>query len=246
MLPEENDMCTLGCLQFGQKYLSADEVKGKRVIEVGSYNVNGSPRAHIETLRPSEYIGVDIEEGNGVDVVCRAEDVRKLYGDESFDIVVSTEMIEHVRDWRTILSNLKNICRPNGIILITTRSLGYRYHGWPYDFWRYESSDMERIFSDCQIIKIEQDMDEPGVFLKAIKPANFMENDLAEVELYSVVTETRVKNIDAGVLKEFLDRHEDECRSLEKVTIKGRVRRSIRDSYWRAKKLVRRVVGSTL
>ncbi len=243
MLPEENDMCTLGCLQFGEKYLSKDEVKGKRVIEVGSYNVNGSPRAHIETLRPSEYIGVDIEEGNGVDVVCRAEDVRKLYGDESFDIVVSTEMIEHVRDWRMIISNLKNICRPNGIMLITTRSLGYRYHGWPYDFWRYEASDMERIFSDCQIIKIEQDMDEPGIFLKAIKPANFMENDLAEVELYSVVTETRVKSIDAGVLKEFLDRHEDECRSLEKETIKGRVRRVIRDSYWKAKKLARRIVG---
>jgi SAM-dependent methyltransferase len=241
---EENDMCTLGCLQFGEKYLSTDEVKGKRVIEVGSYNVNGSPRAHLETLRPSEYIGVDIEEGNGVDVVCRAEDVRKMFGDNSFDVVVSTEMIEHVRDWRTILSNLKNLCRPNGVILVTTRSFGYRYHGWPYDFWRYEASDMERIFSDCRITNLEQDEAEPGVFIKVIKPADFRENNLSDVELYSVVTGTRSKNIDESVLKEFLDKRKDECRSLEKVTIKGRVRRRVRDSYWKIKKLARSVVGS--
>jgi predicted SAM-dependent methyltransferase len=239
-------MCTLGSLRFGENNLSTAEVKGKRVIEIGSYNVNGGPRAHIEKLRPAEYIGVDIEEGNGVDVVCRAEDVRKRYGDESFDVVVSTEMLEHVRDWRTILSNLKNICRPNGVILVTTRSFGYRYHGWPYDFWRYEPSDMERIFSDCRIIKIEQDMVEPGVFLKAIKPDKFRENDLSDIELYSVVTGKRVKNIDERVLNEFLDKHKDGCRSDERVTIKGRVRRYVRDSYGRAKKLARRVAGHAL
>lgn len=52
-------MCTQSCIQFGTKNLSREEIQGKRVIEVGSLNVNGSLRQTIEALGPREYVGVD-------------------------------------------------------------------------------------------------------------------------------------------------------------------------------------------
>ncbi len=225
-------MCNIFCLKFGENNLSRDEITGKRVIEIGSYNVNGSLRKYIESLQPAQYIGVDIEKGYGVDVVCKGEDIRERFKDESFDLIVSTELMEHVWNWKKILSNMKQLCKPNGVILITTRSYGYPYHGWPYDFWRFEQADMHEIFSDFEIQKLEKDTHEPGVFMKAKKPSLFMERDLSDVKLYSIVSNSRVNEISESVLKDFIEMHANEYRSLERQSLKGKVRKLLRDFYW--------------
>jgi predicted SAM-dependent methyltransferase len=186
-------MCHVSCVMFGIRNLTGDEVEGRRVVEIGSYDVNGSLRPFIESLKPSEYVGVDIKKGPGVDIVCRAENTLERFGEESFDVVISTELLEHVRDWRKVISNMKNICKPNGLILITTRSKGFPYHAYPYDFWRYELPDMKHIFSDCNIVNLKSDMETPGVFIKARKPGKFLETDLSNYELYSVIEKRRVK-----------------------------------------------------
>ena len=186
-------MCHASCINFGIQNLTEKEIQGKRVIEVGSYNVNGSLRNIIEEMSPAEYIGVDITEGPGVDIICNADDLVKKFGENSFDIVISTEMMEHIRNWREVISNLKKLCKPNGIILITTRSYGFEYHGWPYDFWRYEVEDMKEIFSDCNIQSLEPDNLHSGVFIKAIKPINFVEKNFKDYKLHNIVVNQRRK-----------------------------------------------------
>ena len=216
-------MCTPQCIIFGVLNLPKEELQGRKVLEVGSYDVNGSLRPILESWGPAEYVGVDIERGPGVDVVCRAEDVVELFGKESFDIVISTELLEHVKDWRVVISNIKNICTTNGTILITTRSYGFRYHGHPYDFWRFELADMEHIFSDCIIKKLEEDNLAPGVFIKAQKPTRFIEKDLSDYELYSIIADKRVRELDEQVLRAFRKGYRRRVffRSLEKSVKKS-------------------------
>jgi SAM-dependent methyltransferase len=124
-------MCTSNCQAFVQRALKADDVAGKSVIEVGSYDVNGTTRPFIGALGPSEYIGVDIAAGPGVDVVCNAESLAERFGAGRFDVLITTEMLEHVRDWRTVVNNLKDVLKPGGLIVITTRSPGFPMHGYP-------------------------------------------------------------------------------------------------------------------
>jgi len=188
-------MCHVSCIIFGAKNLVKDEISGMDIIEIGSYDLNGSLRSLIESMKPGKYVGVDIIKGPSVDLICRAEDLVGTFGSESFDVVISNELLEHVRDWRKVISNIKNICKPNGIILITTRSYGFFYHGFPYDFWRYELEDMRDIFSDFEILVLEKDPELPGVFVKVRKPTKFVEKDLSNNQLYSVVMNKRVKNI---------------------------------------------------
>jgi len=173
---------------FGAINLDQAEIKGKRVIDVGSYDFNGSIRPLLESWKPSEYIGVDILEGQSVDIVCNADNLVEKFGKESFDVVVSLEMLEHSINWQLSISNIKNICKPGGIILITTRSYGYPCHGYPNDFWRYEIDDMKNIFADCEILSLEKDYQFPGVFIKVRKPLNFVEKNLDRYEIYSMVT----------------------------------------------------------
>lgn len=199
-------MCNRACVDFGQVNLQKEDVCGKGVIEIGAMDVNGSLRPHVESLGPSRYIGVDIQAGPGVDVICDAESLLAVFGPESFELVISTELLEHVRDWRRVVSVMKKLLKSEGLLLITTRSKGFPYHGYPYDFWRYELSDMRVIFADFTIGALQSDPEDPGVFIKARKPRPFKERDISDIELFSVVREERCRDIADGELVGFVAR----------------------------------------
>jgi SAM-dependent methyltransferase len=190
-------MCNNACIEFGRKYLTAKDVAGKRVIEVGAHDINGSLRLTVEPLRPESYTGVDIDEGPGVDRICNIHDLADRFGKESFDIVIATEILEHIRHWRNAITNMKTILKPGGIVLITTRSAGFGYHGYPFDFWRYEVNDMKEMFGDMAIEALETDPLAPGVLLKARKPSGFKECRLDSCKLYSIIKQKRCRTISA-------------------------------------------------
>ena len=182
-------------LEFAKLTLTEEDVKDKSVIEIGSLDVNGSVRPIVEELSPGRYIGVDIQMGPGVDEICDVYEILEKYGQNKFDLLIATELIEHIRDWRKAVRNFKHILTTNGVLFITTRSEGFVYHGYPSDYWRFELSDMETIFSDFIIESLEKDSMLPGVMMKARKPESFSENNLQQHLLYSIVTSTKIRNI---------------------------------------------------
>jgi len=208
-------MCSNSCLIFGARNLGKKEVKDKKVLEVGSCDVNGSLRPIIESWGPAEYIGVDIIKGPGVDMICDVKDLVKTFGKEKFGLIIATELLEHVRDWKRAISNIKNVCQREGVVLITTRSYGKGYHGYPDDFWRYEVKDMRNIFSDFQVLSLEKDKQEPGVFIKVKKPKKFIEKDLSGYKLYSIVANKRVTELEEKHFKSFY---------FTRLAIKGRLK----------------------
>lgn len=189
-------MCDVAVLELFIDDTKLEEFKNKRVLEVGSKYVNGSVRPLIEKFfSPKEYIGVDVESGKFVDLILPAEKILDRFGSESFDFVISTELLEHVVDWRLVVRNMKEVLKHGGYIYVTTRLKGFGYHAYPYDFWRYEVEDMRRIFADFEIAVLKKDHEAPGVFLKARKPENYAPIDLSDIALYSMVLDRRVRDI---------------------------------------------------
>jgi hypothetical protein len=65
-------------------------------------------------------------------------------------------------------------------MLLSTRLKAYPFCQSPYDFYRYEPSDTQSIFSNRDIIDSEEKYDSPGVFVKVNKPDDFAERGLSK------------------------------------------------------------------
>lgn len=142
------------------------------ILEVGSKNVNGTAR----TILPyKSYWGVDIVEGDGVDELVNVYSLRKRFGIERFDVVVATELLEHVEDWADAVYQLVSVCKIGGYVYITTRSEGFPFHEYPIDAWRFSYDDIINIFSPIGVIVAsEKDLTvgSPGVGAVIIRGGN--------------------------------------------------------------------------
>jgi SAM-dependent methyltransferase/predicted O-methyltransferase YrrM len=175
-------VCTDACIAFGREHLGREDVAGKEVLEVGALEVNASLRPDVEALGPKKYLGVDLWLGPGVDEICAAERLAERFGPDSFDVVIATEVLEHIDDWRAAVHSMKTVLRPGGVALLTTRSPGFPYHGYPADYWRFDPELMGRVFADFEVDALAPDPTRPGVFLKAKKRAQWTPVDLSALE----------------------------------------------------------------
>lgn len=150
-------------MSFLRKILTEDVVRDKDVLEVGSFNVNGSARDIVSTLSPATYVGVDmaLQPGYVDEVVC-ASNLTTRFGGSSWDVVVSTEMLEHTEDWEAAVSNMKSVVKPGGLLVVTARSPGFPYHGYTNDYWRFRTVDVAAMFSDFVTLHLADDPSEPG------------------------------------------------------------------------------------
>ena len=160
--------------RFATTALAAADVTGRRVVEAGALNVNGSARGAIEALRPASYLATDMRDGPGVDLVVPAEALAARLGRGCADVMVSTEMLEHAADWGAAVRGMVSALAPGGLLLLTARGPGFPLHGYPEDHWRFTAAQMRRILgaSGLEVLRCEPDPDpaSPGVFALARKP----------------------------------------------------------------------------
>ncbi len=84
----------------------ARPLRRQRVLDVGALDLNGNNKILFEGCA---YTGIDIGEGPNVDVVSVAHEYPAP--SESFDVIISTECLEHDRHYP---ETLRNIVRMHG------------------------------------------------------------------------------------------------------------------------------------
>lgn len=150
---------------FVTRVLGREEVEGRRILEVGALDVNGSVRPYVTSLKPREYVGVDMRAGRRVDQVIVAERLISVLGCQGFDVVLCLETLEHVQPWRLAIFNMAAQLRDGGRFVLTTRSPGYPRHEHPNDFWRFDWDQLRHLFSPWQLVCQAVDPAGPGVFV---------------------------------------------------------------------------------
>lgn len=110
------------CLKIKKKF--PDFFTNKKVLDVGSLDINGSNRYLFDNC---EYLGLDIAKGKNVDIVSKGHEYDAP--DESYDFIISTECFEHDKYYEDTINNCIRLLKPGGMFLFTCATTGRPEHG---------------------------------------------------------------------------------------------------------------------
>jgi SAM-dependent methyltransferase len=129
-----HDTALLHATLFKENYVDRLDSNSQplKVAEIGSYDVNGGLRSLFQGV---EYVGLDMVEGPGVDLVMENSSVIPLESN-SVDVVVSSSMFEHADYFWVSFLEMVRVCKPAGLVYINAPSNG-DFHRYPRDSWRF-------------------------------------------------------------------------------------------------------------
>ncbi|MEI7772790.1 MAG: class I SAM-dependent methyltransferase [Chloroflexales bacterium] len=90
----------------------------------------------------ARYIGVDLIDNPQADLHMPA-DGRVPIADGAVDVVLSSQVLEHVTSPAAYLAECRRILRPGGILILSTHGY-WLYHPNPTDYWRWTGSGLAR------------------------------------------------------------------------------------------------------
>ena len=103
----------------------------------------------------TRYIGVDLAVGDaawnysGLSALNTLE--RLSFPDGVFDVVVCTQVLEHVAEPERVLCELQRVLRPGGRLLLSAPQRWHE-HQTPHDFFRYTSYGLEHLLDKAGLV----------------------------------------------------------------------------------------------
>jgi SAM-dependent methyltransferase len=138
----------------------------------------------------ADYVGTDVtpDAGPRIRHVCPVE--RLTVPDASFDLVICTQVLEHVRRPEEALAEIARVLRPGGHAFISTHGV-WPFHPYPEDYWRWTQQGLEALFEDV-----------PGLTLRELVPHRGTASCIAlmvnfYVEIFAL--KTRLKPLGAAL-----------------------------------------------
>jgi SAM-dependent methyltransferase len=95
-----------------------------KMMEVGSLDINGGIRPFFNNC---DYVGVDVGEGKGVDLVCGGQEVD--HPDETYDTIGSCNCFEHNPHWVETFANMYRMAKKNALVFVSVPTTGRPEHG---------------------------------------------------------------------------------------------------------------------
>ena len=137
------------------------------VADVGSLVVNGQNDSYRSLFMEHDYTGIDIVAGRNVDIVVGQYKWSQLK-DETYDIVVSGQMLEHCKRFWIVTKEMKRILKRGGLMCIIAPWRASK-HKFPVDCWRFMPDGMVDIgeWLNMAVLKTVRKKDDCiGIFRK--------------------------------------------------------------------------------
>ncbi|MBK6506351.1 MAG: class I SAM-dependent methyltransferase [Ignavibacteria bacterium] len=128
------------------KYLAA--MKDLRILD---YGCGVKPYRYVVEGVCREYIGADIGENANAEIQLQPGELLP-FEDESFDVVISSQVLEHVEEFDKYLNECNRVLRKGGLLFLSTHGT-WQFHAAPYDFNRWTHLGLKSLLtSRIQVI----------------------------------------------------------------------------------------------
>lgn len=109
-------------------------------LHILDYGCGGSP---YRTLFPNavRYVRADLAGTPEIDHAFRSDSRLPEIASTSFDLILSTQVLEHVADPAAYLAEALRLLRPGGKLLLSTHGT-FPDHGCPHDYWRWTADGL--------------------------------------------------------------------------------------------------------
>jgi SAM-dependent methyltransferase len=130
---ERNYHCLVSILDKLQQIVDSELLlPGERILD---YGCGGKPYESLFRRKFQHYVGADIA-GNTLASLALDAGGHVPAEEESFDCVLSSQVLEHVVSPKIYLSEAFRVLKPGGSLVLSTHGL-WPYHPDPTDFWRW-------------------------------------------------------------------------------------------------------------
>lgn len=143
---------------FKNNYL--DKNHNLKILDVGSLDIIGD--YNYRCLFNEEnwtYTGVDIKAGNNVDVV-----ITDIYNwfeieDNTYDVIISGQLFEHLEFFWLTMSQIERVLKPSGKVCIIVPSAGHKHDGDMLNCYRFHEDGLKAMakYVDLEIIHVSVD-----------------------------------------------------------------------------------------
>jgi SAM-dependent methyltransferase len=152
LAPRRGDVLYVACSDL---LLAVKRLATNAPIRILDY---GADLAPYRALFPnSEYRCADLAARPGVDYVVRQDGTLGVPS-EAFDLVLSTQVVEHVARPPTYFGECFRLLKPGGMAFVSTHG-SFEDHGFPEDYQRWTASGLRRDllavgFEEVEILKV--------------------------------------------------------------------------------------------
>lgn len=170
-------------------------------LEVGSKNYGNTQDLRALFVGDREYVGVDMAEGPGVDVVIDlTEDfaaVDAALSGRRFGTIFCLSVLEHCDQPFRMAENLTRLLAPAGCLCVSV-PFAWRIHAYPNDYWRFTPAGVRKLFPLL-------DFDADRCMVATSRPGEFapIDDDLGKI-VFSFSRHRKNGHILRGVSAELL------------------------------------------
>jgi SAM-dependent methyltransferase len=133
--------------------LLAQTVHDSKILELGSGRQDLGPDAY--SMQPlfdpsNEFVQSDVVPDYGHAVV----DATTMDFDSEFDVVICSNVLEHVYDYHAAVERIHRALKPGGRVVISVPVL-FPYHDEPQDFWRFTEYGIRRVLERFSAVEVK-------------------------------------------------------------------------------------------
>ena len=129
----------------------AEELRGATLVD---YGCGSMPYRPLFERYVSRYVGVDLASNEQAEAALDEGGCTDL-PDASADVVLSTQVLEHVDDPSVYLAEAFRVLKPGGLLLLSTHGIWW-YHPHPQDLWRWTGPGLDRLLRRSDFDPLEQ------------------------------------------------------------------------------------------
>lgn len=130
-----------------------DTLAAKDYSVILDYGAGNSPYRPL--FRCNRYIAADVRQNATASIDLILDGGALSLPDASVDLVLCIFVLEHVPDYRAVITDLVRVLKPSGILFVAVPYLS-REHETPNDFLRFTSFMAERMVPGCIPIRIRK------------------------------------------------------------------------------------------